>query len=254
MKRLLMVIFAGNGGAMRRARTISPVAFILAIFAVLVGGIGLAKNEPYNPVIDPANFTTKIDNPFYPLKPGTTYTYRGVTDAGEELNTVEVTHSTRVLMGVTCVEVIDTVFVNGTLEELTHDWYAQDLDGNVWYFGEDAKQYSNGVLVGTAGSWLAGVNGGLPGIVMEAEPQVGDLYRQEYLRRVAEDMAEVLSLDGIADVPYGTFTGCVVTKDFSPLERKFVENKWYARNIGFVKSIMVKGGIDTSELVSIEKK
>lgn len=227
MKRLLMEL--------------SILAFVLALtLPVLADSSG-----KYNPVIDPANFRTKINNPFYPLKPGTIYTYSGVTDVGEELNTVEVTHSTRVLMGVTCVEVIDTVFVNGALEELTHDWYAQDLEGNVWYFGEDAKQYSNGVLVGTAGSWLAGVNGGLPGIVMEAEPQIGDLYRQEYLRRVAEDMAEV---------PYGTFTDCVITKDFSPLERKAVENKWYARGIGLVKSMTVKGGLDTSELVSIEKK
>ena len=155
-------------------------------------------------------------------------------------------------MGVTCVEVIDTVFVNGTLEELTHDWYAQDMQRNVWYFGEDAKQYSNGVLVGTEGSWLAGVNGGLPGIVMEADPQVGDVYRQEYLKGVAEDMAEVLNLDGFATVPYGTFTDCVVTKDFSPLDRKVVENKWYARGIGFVKSEAVKGGIDTSELESVK--
>lgn len=237
---------------MRRAQIIVAVVFILAMLTILNGGVGFAGNEPYNPVIDPDNFTTKIDNPFFPLKPGTIYTYKGVTDAGEELNTVEVTHSTRVLMGVTCVEVIDTVFVDGALEELTHDWYAQDLEGNVWYFGEDARQYSNGQLVGTAGSWLAGVNGGLPGIVMEAHPQVGDVYRQEYLKRVAEDMAEVLSLDGEANVPYGTFTGCVVTKDFSPLERRFVENKWYARGIGLVKSMMVKGGTDVSELVSIK--
>ncbi len=96
------------------------------------------------------------------------------------------------------------------------------------------------------------MDGGLPGIVMEADPQVGDLYRQEYLKRVAEDMAEVLSLDGIATVPYGTFTGCVVTKDFSPLERRVVENKWYARGIGLVKSMNVKGGIDTSELISVK--
>ncbi len=194
---------------MRRAHIISVSAFLLAIFVVLVGGMGLAGNEPYNPVIDPDNFTTKIDNPFFPLKRGTIYTYQGVTDAGQELNTVEVTHSTRALTGVTCLEVIDTVFVNGALEELTDDWYAQDLQGNVWYFGEDAKQFSNGVVVSTAGSWLAGVDSGLLGIVMEADPQVGDLYRQEYLKRVAEDMAEFLSLDGVADVPYGTFTDCV---------------------------------------------
>jgi len=234
---------------MRRAST---KGFLSSLWVVLWICVGFSKDAPYNPVIDPSNFAAKIDNPFFPLKPGRTYTYKGVTDAGEELNTVEVTHSTRVLMGVTCVEVIDTVFVNGALEELTHDWYAQDKERNVWYFGEDAKQYSNGVVVSTEGSWLAGVNGGLPGIVMEAEPEVGDLYRQEYLKGVAEDMAEVLSLDGVASVPYGSFSDCVVTKDFSPLDRKVVENKWYARDIGFVKSVAVKGGIDTSELVSVK--
>ncbi|HYK92024.1 MAG TPA: hypothetical protein VE398_24870 [Acidobacteriota bacterium] len=225
---------------------------LLAPLLVLVCGVGLAQRAPYNPVIVPDDFTTKIDNPFYPLRRGTTYTYAGVSDAGNELNTVEVTHSTRVLMGVTCVEVIDTVFVNGALEELTHDWFAQDEQGNVWYFGEDARQFLNGQQVGTEGSWLAGVNGGLPGIVMEANPQVGDLYRQEYLKGVAEDMAEVLSLQGSVSVPYGSFTNCVVTKDFSPLERKVIENKWYARGIGLVKSMNVKGGIDTSELVSVK--
>ena len=236
---------------MRRAPTKTAISLTLAGLVALVGGVGLAQSGPYNPEIDPANFTTKIDNPFYPLKPGKVYTYQGVTDAGQELNTVEVTHSTRVLMGVTCVEVIDTVLTNGELEERTHDWFAQDKRGNVWYFGEDVKEYANGVVVSTAGSWLAGVNGGLPGIVMEANPQVGDQYRQEYLKGVAQDVAEVLNLDGIATVPAGAFTGCVVTKDFSQLERKVIENKWFARDIGLVKSMNVKGGTDTAELVSV---
>ena len=155
-------------------------------------------------------------------------------------------------MGVTCVEAIDTVFVNGTLEELTRDWYAQDEQGNVWYFGEDAKRFENGVLVGTAGSWLAGVNGELPGILMEADPRVGDLYRQECLKGVAEDMAEILSLDGIVSVPYGSFAGSVVTKDFSPLERESVQNKWYARGVGLVKSMDIRGGLDTTDLLSVK--
>jgi hypothetical protein len=227
------------------------ISFALAAFAILICAGVTMTAEPYNPAIDPANFTTKIDNPFYPLKPGTIYTYNGVSDAGQEVDTVEVTHSTRVLMGVKCVEEVDTVFLNGELEELTHEWFAQDNQGNVWYFGEDVKEYSGGVVVDTSGSWLAGVEGGLPGIVMEANPQIGDVYRQEFLRKVAEDMAEVLSLDGTASVPYGNFTQCVVTKDFSPLERRFVENKWFARGIGLVKSTMVKGGTDNSELVSI---
>ena len=236
---------------MRRTPTTTAASLILAGIGTLVAGIGLAQQGQYNPSIDPANFTTKIDNPFYPLKPGRVYTYQGVTDAGQEINTVEVTHDTRVIMGVTCREVIDDVYTNGELTEHTLDWFAQDLQGNVWYFGEDVKEYSGGVVVSTSGSWLAGVDGGLPGIVMEANPQVGDQYRQEYLKHVAEDLAEVLSLDGSATVLAGTFTGCVVTKDFSPLERRVIENKWYARDIGLVKSMNVKGGTDISELVSV---
>src|SRR5262249_28304192 len=107
---------------MKTVRGVVTLVFKLTVLGVLVCVVGLAKTEPYNPVIDPANFTTKIDNPFFPLKAGTTYTYQGVTDAGQELNTVEVTNSTRVLMGVTCVEVIDTVFLNNALEEFTYDW------------------------------------------------------------------------------------------------------------------------------------
>lgn len=235
---------------MKRHR--AAIVLILAALALVSSGTGRAASKKYNPVIIPSHFTTKIDNPFFPLKPGTIYTYKGLTDAGEEVNTVEVTHSTRVIMGVTCVEVLDTVFLNGALEELTHDWYAQDKEGTVWYFGEDSKEYANGVVVSTAGSWLAGVDGGLPGIIMEAEPQVGDAYRQEYLKKVAEDMAEVLSLNGNAQVPFGQFTDCLVTAEFTRLEKKVVEDKWYARGIGMVRSATVQGGLDYSELYSIQ--
>ena len=221
---------------MKSPRALAVLSVAVSIVIFTLSPVVLAKNAPYNPVIDPDDFTSRIDNPFFPLKPGTIYTYEGMTDAGPELNTVEVTHSTRVIMGVPCVEVIDTVLVGGVLEELTLDWYAQDEDGNVWYFGEDSRQYSGGVQVGTEGSWVAGVGGALPGITMEAHPRVGDIYRQEYLRRVAEDMAEVLSLSGSVAVPYDLFDECVVTKDYSPLDRKSIENKWYARGVGCVRS------------------
>jgi hypothetical protein len=221
-------------------------------FAVLALSVHPVRSaEPYQPVIDPANFTTKIDNPFFPLKRGATFTYKGVVPEGESSTTVEVLRQTRVVMGVTCIVVFDTGFVNGALEELTYDYYAQDKQGNVWYFGEDTKEYANGVVVSTAGSWEAGVDGAQPGIVMEAQPQVGDVYRQEFYRHVAEDMAEVLSLTETVTVPYGTFTNCVMTKDYSPIIKKVVEYKWYARGIGFVKSTMVQGGSETTELVNV---
>ena len=228
--------------------------FLTCFVTLLLIAGDTALAERYNPTIDPANFTTKIDNQFFPLVPGTTYTFHGSTDAGSEVETIEVTHSTRKIMGVQTVEVHDTVFVNGALQEFTRDWYAQDLQGNVWYFGEKTKEYEPDGTVSTAGSWIGGINGALPGIIMEANPQVGDVYRQEYLKHVAEDMGEVLSLDGTVTVPYGTFTDALVTKDFSQLDKKSYEEKWYARGIGLVKSMDVVGGSDFEELVSITRE
>lgn len=135
---------------------------------------------PYDPVIDPADFVANIDNPYFPLTPGTTFIYEGLTDSDLEHNEVFVTHNTKVILGVTCLEVRDTVHLNGELIEDTLDWFAQDKDGNVWYFGENAKQIAGGLVVGLEGSWTAGVDGAKPGIIMKAQPAAGDFYRQEF--------------------------------------------------------------------------
>jgi len=207
----------------------------------------------YHPTIDPANFTTKIDNPYSTLTPGTTFIYEGTTENGFEHNEVTVTSDTKKILGVTCVVVKDTVTVDGELEEDTLDWYAQDKQGNVWYFGENAKQYAGGLIIGIEGSWEAGVNGAQPGIVMEANPAVGDIYRQEFAPGEAEDMAEVLSLTEATTVPFGTYTNCLMTKEFSGLEPDVTEHKFYAKGVGFIKSIDIgtNFGID---LVGIIKK
>jgi hypothetical protein len=178
---------------MTRKRSIVVAGLVGAVLAAWIhGGESIRAATP--PVIDPANYVAKIDNPFNPLKPHSTYTYTGVTADGQERDTVEVTSQTKVIMGVTCVVVLDTAFVNGELSELTYDFFAQDKQGNVWYFGEDTKEYSGGVVVSTEGTWEAGVNGALPGIVMEAHPQIGDVYQQENAKRVAQDTAEVLKI------------------------------------------------------------
>jgi hypothetical protein len=205
----------------------------------------------YNPVIKPENFVARIDNNYSPMKPGTKYIYRGATEDGIERNEVSITHQTKTILGVVCTIVEDKVWLNEQLVESTLDWYAQDKDGNVWYFGEDSKEYKNGNVVSTEGSWEAGVDGAKPGIIMKANPQVGDSYRQEYLFNEAEDMAEVLGLNESANVPYGTFTNCLKTKDWSPLETDVIENKYYLPGIGFVMSKTVKGDMDTVELVDI---
>ena len=188
----------------------------------------------WDPEINPANFSTTINNPYFPLKPGTTYEYQAHTVDGLITNFVAVTHKTKMILGVTCVEVHDTVFLNGQKTEDTLDWYAQDGDGNVWYFGEDSEDLTKGRVSSLAGSWTGGVHGAEPGIVMEAHPKVGDAYRQELLLNEAEDFARVLSLDESVKVPFGSFDNCLKTTESSGVEPGTVEFKFYAPGIGVV--------------------
>jgi hypothetical protein len=140
------------------------------------------------------------------------------------------------------VVVRDTVTVNGQVIEDTYDWYAQDSEGNVWYFGEDSKTYENGVVTSTEGSWEAGVDGALPGIVMKASPQIGETYRQEYYPGVAEDMADVASITESVKVPYGDFEYVLKTRDYSPLNPDVIEYKYYASGVGFILETNADGG------------
>jgi hypothetical protein len=211
-----------------------------------------AAGTPYAPEIDPANFVSRIDNRYWPLQPGTTFVYEGTSDGESEHNEVAVTTETKTILGVQCVVVRDTVTVEGELTEETLDWYAQDKDGNVWYFGEDSKSYENGKVASTEGSWEAGVDGAQPGIIMPAEPKVGDEYRQEYYAGEAEDMAAVLQLGGSVTVPYGTFDNVLVTKEWSPLEPDVVEHKTYAPGVGLVLSESVQGEQERLELVDVQ--
>jgi len=194
----------------------------------------------YHPVIDPADFDTNIDNPYYPLTPGTTFIYEGITEKGNERDEVKVTKDTKTIIGVTCVVVHDTVYVDNELAEETLDWYAQDKEGNVWYFGENSRQYAGGEIVSIDGSWQAGINGAQPGIIMEAKPKVGDIYRQEFAPGEAEDMGEVLSLTESTTVPFGgLYANCLMTKDFSGLEPDVIEHKYFAKGVGFIQALDV---------------
>ena len=205
---------------------------------------------PYHPTIDPANFTTNIDNPYFPLKPGATFVYEGPTSTGFVRNTVVVTTNTKIIDGVTTVEVHDQVFTDNALTEDTLDWYAQDKDGNVWYFGEDSDELINGRVSDLGGSWQAGVSGASPGIVMEANPKVGDFYRQEFLLNTAEDTAGVLNLDQTVTVPAGTFHHCLETEEITGLEPGALEHKFYAKGIGNVQTVDLVTG-DTFPLVQV---
>lgn len=202
--------------------------------------------------LDPADFTTEIDNRYWPMRPGTRWVYRETDAEGaEQRDVVTVTNETREVMGVEVRVVHDVVTEDGELVEDTFDWYAQDADGNVWYLGEDTKEYEEGKVATTAGSWEAGVDGALPGVIVPAEPEVGMTYRQEHYAGEAEDAAEILSLSERAGVPYGSFEDVLLTKDFTPLEPDVLEYKLYAPGVGPVLAIGVSGGSDREELVRL---
>jgi len=203
----------------------------------------------YAPTIDPASFTTAVNNPYFPLEPGAQWVYEGRTEDGLERTVVEVTNQTREVMGVTCLVVRDTVTLDGELIEDTYDWFAQDAEGNVWYLGEDTKEYEGGEVTSTEGSWEAGVDGALPGIVMPAAPAVGQAYRQEWYPGEAEDLAEVLRLDGSATVAGTRYDSLLVTEEWNPLEPDVVEEKSYARDVGLVLEVATAGGDERAELI-----
>ena len=202
----------------------------------------------YVPAVDPANFVDTVDNPYLPYGTGARWVYEGVSDGEHERVEVVVTDEPKTVMGIRATVVRDTVHVDGQLVEDTHDWFAQDHAGNVWYLGEDVENYADGTLVDRDGSWEAGVGGALPGIVMPADPTVGDAYRQEFLRGEAEDMAEVIGTGGRQRVPAGSFDDLVTTRDWTPLEPDVVEEKQYAPGVGMIRETTV-GAEGAVELV-----
>jgi hypothetical protein len=196
--------------------------------------------------LDPADFTTEIDNPYWPMAPGDKWVYR----EGEQRVEVTVTNQTKSIDGVEARVVHDIVTRDGEVVEDTLDWYAQDASGNLWYLGEDTKEFEDGKVASTEGSWEHGVDGAQAGILLPAEPEVGTTYRQEYYEGEAEDAARVLSLDEKVQVPFGTFDGVLMTKDYTPLDPSLLEHKFYARGVGLVLAMGIAGGSDREELLS----
>jgi hypothetical protein len=198
--------------------------------------IDLGDGGDYAPVIDPADFSDVVDNPFMPLLPGSRWVYEERTSDGEvEEITVEVLDDRRTVMGVSTIVVHDVASLDGEVIEDTYDWFAQDSAGNVWYFGEDTTAYDADGTASTKGAWEAGVGGALPGIAMPAEPEVNGVgYRQEYLAGEAEDMGEVIAVSGSVGTPFGEFDDVIVTRDWTPIEPDTIEEKTYARGVGFV--------------------
>ena len=211
----------------------------------------------YHPEINPDDFMSPEEiaanpNPYWPLVPGTKYTYQGETEEGTEVIEITITDQTREILGVDCVAVEDIVFLDGEKIEDTRDYYAQKRDtGDVWYFGENTFELEDGLIVELAGAWIAGEAGGKPGILTKAEASVGDVHRQEMLLGEAEDYAEVLGLSETVTVPAGTFENCRRTFEGTPLESDAMEHKVAAPGVGVILELDVETG-ERVELISFE--
>jgi hypothetical protein len=229
-----------------------PTLLLLALIAV-VGAAGCGSggtNTSSTTTATRTGFTANVTNQWFPLRPGAVYRYRGVKDGEPSREVMTVTHRTKTIDGARCVVVSDLLYIRGKLEERTEDYYTQDANGNVWYFGEKTAELDeHGNVENTSGSWMAGVNGAKPGIFMFVHPRPGDSARQEYLKGEAEDHFEVVAIGVTAAVPFKTFRGAMLTKEWTPLEPDVIDHKYYARGIGTVLEQTVKGGNERNELV-----
>lgn len=203
----------------------------------------------------PTDFSPDVTNPWFPLPVGRTLVYRSVkdTESGRELLTAS--HLTKTIDGVECRVVFDRLYLGGTLEETTRDYYAQDSAGNVWYFGEDTAEIDpHGNMISTEGTWKAGEAGARPGIFMDATPVVGRTHRQEYYPGHAEDFFSVVALSTPVRTTYRAFEATLLTKEWTPLEPGVLDHKYYARGIGTVKEITVQGGHEINTLVAVRNR
>jgi hypothetical protein len=233
---------------MRRATYLIPL-----LAAVLAAGCGSSKKDATPAAPKPAKrsgFSANVTNPWFPLRRGSVYRYRGVKDGEPSREVMIVTGRTETIDGAPCVAISDRLWLSGRLEERTTDWYTQDAKGNVWYFGErTAELDAKGRVKNTSGSWRAGVHGAKPGIFMFADPGPGRSARQEYLKGEAEDHFQVVSMDESVAVPFRKFPHTMLTKEWTPLEPGVLDHKYYARGIGTVLEQTVKGGDERNKLV-----
>jgi len=204
--------------------------------------------------LSPSDFVARVDNPWFPLQPGSEYRYTGLKDRSETVDVVRVTDRAKRILGVKTTVVHDVVAVNGRPEEETNDFYAQDRHGNVWYFGEATKTLdSHGHTISTEGSFQAGVNGARAGVLIPGHPKVGLVARQEFSPGQAEDHFRVLDLNAEVSVPFVSSRNALRTREWTPLEPDVLDNKYYVRGIGTVREIAVKGPVERLRLVSFNK-
>lgn len=233
---------------MRRRSVLRGAIGVFAAGLLAVGAVGASGHAAASAAVDPGNFVRRISNPYLPYLPGSVWVYRGVKDGVAQRDVVAVRSRTKMIEGVACTVISDVATSHGRILERTTDWYAQDTQGNVWYFGERTADYSGGT-VDTSGSWQAGVEGARPGIVMTAHPRVGDAHRQEYWRGQAEDQYWLVDLHQRISVPFGTFGHAALTLEWSRLEPNVIDRKEYVPGIGVVLERAAEGPPEVARLV-----
>ena len=238
---------------MKRSIARTALALLVSATTVVAGptarGQGLDAASTASP-----RFSARIDNPWFPVTPGTIAVYTGVKDGKEARDVVTVTRETTTIARTPCRAVRDLLYLEGKLAERTTDWYTQDAAGNVWYFGErTAELDEHGHVKTTEGSWTAGVDGAVPGVFMFAHTKVGDSARQEYYKGQAEDHFRVLRIGVPVRVPYRSFGSTLLTKEWTPLEPGVIDHKFYARGIGTVLEVTAKGPLERNELIALRK-
>ena len=224
------------------------------IALTVLGGFGSSAKSATPRLPKPSEFTTRIDNAWFPLIAGTSYVYRGVKDGHPSRDVFAVTHHVRTVDGVRCVVIQDRLYLSGSLRERTTEWFSRDKQGNVWYFGENtAELATNGHITSRSGSWQAGVDGAKPGIYMFAHPKVGEAGQQEFYKGQAQDRFKVLSLQARVKVPYTSSNEALLTNEWTPLEPGILDHKLYVRGIGNVLEQTVKGATERNALVAVKK-
>jgi hypothetical protein len=235
---------------MRKKLVVAAAIGTVAAIVVWSSSAGTPRATGYEPVLDPADFTTAVDNPYFPLPVGRVWVYTGTKDGQSQVDRVTVTSRTKkVAEGIVARVVTDVATHRGKLLEKTEDWYAQDKHGNVWYVGEKTAAYSANGTVDRSGSWEAGVDDAEPGLIMPADPRVPQSYRQEYYRGEAEDTAWIVHRGGSVTVPSGTHQGALTTLEATRIEPGAYDLKVYARGIGIVRERALTGGPEVAELV-----
>jgi hypothetical protein len=234
----------------RRILTLFILAAVAAGAMAAAGNARSRRQAGTPPMPAPSSFTTRIDNQWFPLRPGTRWVYTGVKDGKRARDIVTVTHRTKKIVGVNCVAVNDRLYLRGKLEERTTDWYSQDSHGNVWYFGENTAELdAQGRVTTTEGTWMSGVHGAKPGIYIPGHPHIGQSALQEYYKGHAQDHFKVIGL--FRTVVAGRATNGLLTEEWTPLEPNVLDHKMYVRGIGNVLEQSQKGPNERNELVSV---